>query len=303
MVERMDEEEVTLSQVGMVIRDGAGNPVGVAYPIIQGDQSDAALRHDFAKYLVGERNLCASTAYTYEDSLLRLERFSGKKPAELSVDDIRRFMREAAYHPGTKNLALHAIKEFHKWGVIEGHWQRNGIPELRGQRNPINPKRSLERAEVLELLEASQRPTEARVALLGLYAGCRISESARIGEDEWKGTKLRFMGKGRKIREVPVHPELQEHRGLILSRTPSSGTLQHTVRSLAHYTGIDMSSHSLRRTFGVTLSEAGVEREVIGALMGHAPSSTLTKSYVPVRMNEMEQAIAKLSYREGTIQG
>lgn len=56
------------------------------------------------------------------------------------------------------------------------------------------------------------------------------------------------------------------------------------------------SSHTLRRTFGVTMSELGVSRDVIGALLGHAPGSVTVAAYIPVRWQEMLDAISRLTY-------
>ena len=41
--------------------------------------------------------------------------------------------------------------------------------------------------------------------------------------------------------------------------------------------------HTLRRTFGLALSEAGVEQDVIGVLLGHVPSGVPVSQYVQVR--------------------
>jgi integrase len=71
--------------------------------------------------------------------------------------------------------------------------------------------------------------------------------------------------------------------------------LKQVVRSLVWDTGIQFSCHSLRRTFAVHLSEAGIPREVIGSILGHAPAS-VTETYAPVRYVEMREAIDVLSY-------
>lgn len=256
---------------------------------------EGALRREFAVYLTDERELSPATAWTYNQALLRLEKFCGKPICEITATDVRAFMRFSAYHASTKNATVVAIKSFHRWGVLEGYWTTNGIVGLQGPRQHLNPKPSLTVSEVLALLGVTKRPNETRLVYLGLYAGCRVSESASIGPDEWLEDRLRFVGKGSKVREVPVHPDLEARRETILSNRPTRDTLKTTCRALAFLLGIPFTSHSLRRTFASTLSESGVPREVIGALLGHAPAS-VTEFYAPVRWSEKTEAMARLEF-------
>ena len=254
------------------------------------------LRQRFARYLLAECNLSPVTAFGYEQCLLRLERFTGKRAEDISATDVRGFLRDSSYHPETKGCTVVAIKQFHRWGVLEELWPANGILGLRGPKLIRNPKPALERDEARTVLSLCKRPNDYRLAYFGLYAGLRISESASITENEWRGDKLRFTGKGRKVREVPVHPDLAGKRHIILSHSTTADSLKTSCRGLAFATGVSFSSHALRRTFAVSLAEARVSRDVIGALLGYAASVT-TAHYAPVLFSEMREAIAQLSYR------
>ncbi len=263
------------------------------------EEIEQSPRVEFARYLVGECNLTPSTAFTYEQGLLRLEKYLGKDVSEITAEDIRRFLRMATYHPATKSSTLVAMKAFHKWGALEGMWQANGILALRAPKWIQNPLPSLTCEEARALLDACRRPNELRLCYFGLYEGTRVTESASIGYAEWVGDKLRFEGKGRKVREVPVHPEVELRKAEILETTTTRGTLKHTARSLSHYTGIPFTSHTLRRTWAVRASELGSEREVIGAILGHAPVSTTDAFYAPVRWGEKVKTIQRHHYRDG----
>jgi integrase len=184
------------------------------------------LRQRFARYLLAECNLSPATAFGYEQCLLRLERFTGKVAQDISVTDVRTFLRDSPHHPQTKGCTVVAIKPFHKWGVLEELWPANGILGLRGPKLIRNPRPALERDEARTVLSLCKRPNDYRLAYLGLYAGLRISESASITENEWRGDKLRFTGKGRKVREVPVHPELAAKRVIILSHSTTADSLK-----------------------------------------------------------------------------
>lgn len=256
------------------------------------------LRKRFTEYLLGERNLSPSTAFTYEQSLLRIERFTGVEAHMVTVAEMRRHLRESHFNPATKSASLAALRALHRWGEVEGEpWANPAFQALVAPKLLRNPKPSLSRDEARALLRVCRRPHEYRLIGFGLLAGMRISEAASITEDHWLQDRLRFMGKGRKVRDVPIVPELAALKGVILSRIPtSSGTLKHVCRALSHVTDVPFTSHALRRTFATTLSELGVSREVIGSLLGHAPAS-VTETYAPVRWSEKVAAMKLLSYR------
>jgi site-specific recombinase XerD len=253
------------------------------------------MRRQYTAYLIKECNLSPLTSYSYQSCLKRLEDFVGKSITEVDVPDVRRFLRDSEYGPQAKNGAVVALKSFHRWGALEGYWSLNGIVALRGPKLVRNPNPSLEREEARTLLQSCKRPADFRVIYLGLYAGTRVSETASIGAGEWKGDKLRFVGKGRKVREVPVHPKLAERRDVILSKQPSVGSLKQTCRVFSYVSQIPWTSHTLRRSFACALIEARVNRDIIGALLGHAGSIT-TAAYAPVAWWEKTEAIARLSY-------
>lgn len=257
------------------------------------------LRRRFAQYLLGERNLTPSTAFTYEQSLMRLERFTGIEAHLISVAEMRRFLRESDFNPGTKSGSLVAMKAFHRWAEVEGEpWANAAFQSLVAPKQLRNPKPSLEVVEARTLLTVCRRSREFRVIGLGLLAGLRVSEAASISEEEWLRDRLRFVGKGRKLREVPIVPELAALKGMILQRGPTTAdSLKGICRSLSHVTGVPFTSHTLRRTFSNTLRRAGVPREVIGAILGHAPVS-VTETYTPVEFEEMVDAMKRLSYEE-----
>jgi len=89
------------------------------------------------------------------------------------------------------------------------------------------------------------------------------------------------------------HPPYREQ---ILSTHPSAGALKHVVNSLAFVSGVPFTSHTLRRTFAVRLVELGIEREVVGDLLGHAPATVTVGLYTPITWPEKVRAIQRLEY-------
>lgn len=261
------------------------------------DNGEAVMvdREQYVGYMVGELGRQEETIRTYLEGLDRLERFAGKPVEEVTVADARRFLRESDYRPLTKRSVIVALRSFHQWGALEGHWPLNGIMALRGPRCYVNPLPPLMDGEARTLLSACTLPTEFRLVYLGLYAGTRIAESAAMTAEHWKGDRLHFVGKGGKARTVPVHPELEAVRDFVLGEPCpcSPNGLQHAQVRLSKRSGVPFVSHALRRTFASSLYEIA-PREVVGQLLGHG--DTVTGRYAPPTMRMMTEAISRLSY-------
>jgi site-specific recombinase XerD len=254
---------------------------------------------DFAHYLVDECGLSQSTAWTYARNIERVEKFLDRDATTVKVGQMRSFLRESSFHPATKNGCLVAIKQFVRFCRLEGVVADEALLALRGPKQVRNPRPALTTEEALTVLASVRRPVDYRALWLPLYAGTRISESARIMAEEWaREDRLYFKGKGGKYREVPVHAELLNKREDILDNSSTADALKHVVRSASHYTGIPFTSHTLRRTFAQHLVEEGVLREVVGDLLGHAQGVTV-QAYAPITWHEKVDAMERLGYEGG----
>lgn len=305
---RRDGGRALLAASWAPVCDASGRATGGAFSM-HGEVEPAGddRRGGWASYLVDEVGLSRLTAYTYEANVQRFERWSGTSAAEATVESVRAFMGKSHFNPATKTGTLNGLKSLVKFMLLEGKIdpaRGQGILVVRPPRNPRNPLPALSGEQARTLVDACKRTTEHRLIFLGLYAGMRISESARLKPDEWLPDRLRFTGKGNKLRDIPLHPILQGFRAEILSKSPvSRETLKATARSLSHYTGIKFTSHALRRTFSCRLDELNVQESTIQALMGHAMSSVLRTNYAPVRWDKMVEAIQLLGYDEGGMIG
>lgn len=259
---------------------------------------------EFRAYQVDELGRSSRTADSYGWSLRCLEGWAEKQAHELTSDDLVRFKRESTYAPATIQGVVVALRAFHEWGALEGYWKLNGIRAVKTPRvtNPPKPPVGMETARVL--LESCRTPLETRLVFLGLYGGLRISEAAKLGEREWRFDRLKFAGKGAKVREVPLHPELGKRRAEILSTTPSSpGVLQSSLERLRRRVnardldGNPVPSHALRRTFASTLYDQGTPYEVVGKLLGHG--ADVTARYARISWDKMAEHVNSLDYYEG----
>ena len=151
-----------------------------------------------------------------------------------------------------------------------------------------------------------------------LNVGLRVSElvSLNVGHVRERKT-LEILGKGGKIREIPLNRSIREHietylRGkkrkkeglldqdpLFISRKHGRISVRAVQRALDKWlkaSGIQakFSPHSLRHTFGTELFSRCKNIRLVQDLMGHSDIST-TMIYTHVTKAEMEEAVELLS--------
>jgi integrase/recombinase XerC len=113
--------------------------------------------------------------------------------------------------------------------AIDDFYTRRGLGPAAADRLdlPTQAPRALDHKAALPWLRAIQAhpaPRDRVLALLPFYAGLRIAEAVALDIDDIelsarKGT-LRVHGKGHKIREVPIHPQLRADLRLWLDERP-----------------------------------------------------------------------------------
>ena len=202
--------------------------------------------------------------------------------------------------PATVNNALAAVDDF---------YIRRGLGPASAARIEIAAAapRALDARAQLRYLRAVQRcpsPRDLALALVPFYAGARISEIVALDLDDVarsarKGV-LRILGKGERVRHVPIHPQLHAAlAGWLAERADWPGAKDSPALFLnqrgqrlsvrgAHdiITGIaaaaglddDTTVHILRHTFATTLVRGGTDLVIVAELLGHARLET-TRGY------------------------
>jgi integrase len=214
--------------------------------------------------------------------------------------------------PATINKALSALR-----GVLKEAWRLGlmsaedlaraaDVEPVRGSR-PLKG-RALEPHEVAALFHACMRdqtaagPRDAVILALGVGAGLRRAEIAGLdlGDVDLDREIIRVLGKGRKVREVPIKGgTLEAIRAWLACRGNEAGSLVCPVRKggrvavqrlapqgvlrvcekRAREAGVpEFAAHDLRRTYISALLDQGVDLSVASDLAGHSSPDT-TKRY------------------------
>lgn len=184
-----------------------------------------------------------------------------------------------------------ALRVFYNWATATGKIDINPMDSIgRPAPGPRDPH-PCEDHELARALTAPRWPWR-RAVLLAAYAGLRCTELCTVTTTDIVGDRLRILGKGRKVRHVPIGPVLAEElagtppghllvgaRGLPIDGRVLTG-MQRPVWAALGLPG-DFSLHSLRHWFITKLLENGATMPEAARLAGHSSVAT-TQGYAGV---------------------
>lgn len=301
----------------------------------------ALVRDFFLCHLTAQKGVSPRTVEAYRDGLRLLfahaESELKKRPTDLTLDDldaplILRFLdsleRKRGNSARTRNARLAAIKSFLRYAASR---DVVALPVL--QRSLAVPTKRcdkpllgfLSREEIDALVTVCDRCTwsgERDYVLLSLAynTGARVSElvGLKIDDVDLAGTaSVRILGKGRKLRQVPLwkntavllrrwlarlqrdagDPVFPNRWGKPLTRSGVDKRLRAIVRiaaaSCPSLIGRRISAHTMRHSTAMHMLQAGVDVTSLALWLGHA-SPTTTHGYVEADLSMKEKALSKL---------
>lgn len=288
------------------------------------------------EHLANERRASPRTLEAYGFAAARylsfLQRHRGeamtvRSLTEVSAGDVRAWLAhlrsgETPLSPRSLSQALSAIRTFHRFLDRRLDAPNAAISLVRGPRVKPGAPRPVTEDQARGLLaEPALDPDRddwevARdQAVLTLLYGCglRISEALSLKRsDAPLGEALRIVGKGSKMRIVPVLPVVRAGVEAYLAELPfqlepeeplfrarrggplSPRHVQATVQALRSRLGLPASAtpHALRHSFATHLLGAGADLRSIQELLGHASLST-TQRYTDVDAARLLSAYSK----------
>lgn len=130
-----------------------------------------------------------------------------RSPWRVKADDLVSWMARKNWAPETRKSYRSALNSFYTWAMKAGHTKRNPAAEIKAPRiAPVEPRPIPEELMRLKLAESSDA-VRLMMMLMG-YAGLRRAEVAAFRLDQVDGNVLRVVGKGGRVRSIPLHTAL-----------------------------------------------------------------------------------------------
>jgi integrase/recombinase XerD len=296
-------------------------------------------------YLAAQRNVSPNTIKAYRDVFTLLLRFcrgvqgialERLRLEHIDVSLVEAFLdhleKERHYAPRTRNHRLAALHAFFRYVQSEEpdrmlQCQKIlAIPLRRHAHTIVGYLSKEELAEILAQPDLRSREGRRDAVLLSvLYdTGARVQELINLSAGDVRldpPAQVRLMGKGRKMRAVPLmentaqllrdhmhenglnrteqfdQPLFRNRRCERLSRSGIRYILQKYVqktRRTRPSLSQKVSPHTLRHTKGMHLLQSGVSLEIIRDFLGHADVKT-TQIYARANLEMKRRALEKIS--------
>ena len=226
---------------------------------------------------------------------------------EASGDEIvarlARYAPDDGWYGWTLTTYDTTLRVFYRWAVNNGELGFSPMDHI-GRPGPGGREpHPCEDHELAAALTAPRWPWR-RAAMLAAYAGLRCSELCSVTTDDIHGDRLHILGKGHKVRTVPIAAPL----GAELAGTPPGPLLVgargrpidgHVLSAMQRpvWAALGLpehfSLHSMRHWFASSLVEQGADLRTVQVLMGHS-SLTTTQGYLRVTDARASQAVTLL---------
>ncbi|PIZ30698.1 MAG: recombinase XerC [Alphaproteobacteria bacterium CG_4_10_14_0_8_um_filter_53_9] len=294
-----------------------------------GGWADATLAR-FLDWLADVRRMSPHTIFAYQSDLKDIfgffmahtgEAISHQTWQALAAGDVHAYVaarmattarpvREARLSKTSMNRRLSSLRAFARWLAAYEACENAALMTVKGVKTPAPVPKALTPKQAFGVLEAmapaatapqneavaKRRDFALAIVLYGL--GLRISEALSLTRDDVTGDILRVVGKGDKMREIPIPLPVRSALEVFLKSTqdrmPTSPlftadgtrpltprTAQRAVARVRHELGLPehLTPHALRHSFATHLLANGADLRVVQELLGHANLAT-TQRYL-----------------------
>lgn len=228
----------------------------------------------------------------------------------------RNFLIKSGLSPYSVNVRICGVRSFFKFLVLTHRVQSNPAEEVEnvGTQSVEQHKDYLTEAEFKHLIEVIKTPSgkkqdrfsftstrDAFMVALMVTGGFRISEilEMKIGQIDTEHKQVKVIGKGNKLRTVPVSSSViklmetylteratvaTDCDSLFVNLKGTGMTRQGTNKNLKKYcerAGIDkdISNHSLRHSAITNMIDKGIDVARVQVIAGHSDSKTTARYY------------------------
>jgi len=226
-------------------------------------------------------------------------------PRSTTPDTLTGWLANPALSPWTRVTYYYHVRSYFGWLHQTAQIESNPATELRVPKTPKDRPRPLTATEATRVLGAASGNLRAYL-LLGMLAGMRVHEIAKMRGEDINERTIFVLGKGQQQAFVPTHPALWDlaqsypTRGWWFpsARSATGHVLGQSISTMMtrHFAalGVDGSIHRCRHSYATNLLRNGANIRVVQTLMRHESLATTAK-YTAVDEDERIRAIAGLS--------
>ncbi|SCM83026.1 putative Phage integrase family protein [uncultured Sporomusa sp.] len=239
------------------------------------------------------------------------------------ITSYRNRLVEDGYEASTVNKKINSLQAFNRWLIDRGmtvdavvDLRKDRVKTAAGSEKQVEVFSEKQLERLLFCIQGGANTRDRAIVLTLLYTGIRVSELCEIKLRylDFLINHLKIVGKGGKVREVPLKPEVTEGiKAYLPDRADSKyaqsenlflgqrGPLQRDavntlLERLADKAGLDvrLKPHTFRHTFCTRLVKKGVPLPVISKLAGHSSIETTARFYLSTSKEDKIQAVSVL---------
>lgn len=248
----------------------------------------------------GHRQNFRIVAHHFESYLASRE----MNPTDAEPWVVEEFLVESGIAATTRRVWHSYIHSAYRYAQRRRLIDRIPTDEVEFEKVPDKEPTVLSGAELREIRDACTKPRHWQLFRLLAYTGMRRAEIAGLtwADIDFARNTIRVMGKGGKLRLVPIHPALSE---VLIAAPPVPGQAVlpgprgRTLSVKAIHDALrEMSPtaclHDFRRTVASSLYANGVRADTIDRILGWAPREVRSRYYVKIADEELQGAILQL---------
>lgn len=256
------------------------------------------------------------TIYNYCNILEKMFLHVQKPVDRITHKDIWGFLllyqnnREKPVSNRTMNSYLGYIKYFFSWMVDIGYLTSNPTKGIAPIRFEKKKKQSMNRHDLIVLLDACEDIREKAIISLAYATGCRITELCTMKKSDihWYDRSIQVLGKGNKYRTVYFNDQAEiflkqyfesrtdESPYVIVSIRGGHSCTSHTVRRtikliyarVSDKISVHVSPHIIRHTTATLAIQSGMPVTTVQQILGHESLET-TMQYVDMAKVDVTQ--------------
>lgn len=230
-------------------------------------------------FVADRSDLSPGSLVCYRSALERFSRSCGCPVTQTGRLHVARYL-SSINGKSIYNTHLSAIKSFFDW-ASDCFEVKNCAARIRPQKEiRLKTQRTLTSEEYQRICSAKGKVRDLAVFLCN--TGLRLAELCDIRPDhvDLEHRELRVMGKGRKVRIVPLNRTAVDLLTKYHEFTKSRWTTTNNLKYLAHRVGIQpFTAHCCRRYFATRTLDLGAPLALVSKVLGHSSVATTIKYY------------------------